>query len=117
MNAAEFFELVLERIEQHPRYKVLLDNAVAAQERLVLNYHTHGTGQPYCVSVGVYDGAIAMLGLTGEYREIAHIRGVGRDESECQPLMSVFAALLQQRFELRAVPRIELNGVALERGS
>ena len=53
----------MERIESHPRYGALMRNAVAAQEELVLNYHTHGAGQPYCVAVGVYDGAIAQLGI------------------------------------------------------
>lgn len=110
MNVEEFFGLVLNKIEAHPRYSVLLRNAVAAQEQLVLNYHTHGAGQPYCVSVGVYDGAIAMLDLRGEYREIAHIRGIGQTESECEPLMGAFSELLQERLQLRATPRIELNG-------
>lgn len=110
MDVVEFFGVVIEKIEQHPRYAVLMRNAVAAQEQLVLNYHTHGAGQPYCVSVGVYDGAIAQLGLLGEFREIAHIRGIGREESDCGPLMSAFAALLQQKYELRAEPRIYLGG-------
>jgi hypothetical protein len=110
MDPSEFFQLVLERIEQHPRYSVMLQNAVAAQEQLVLNYHTHGAGQPYCVSLGVLDAAIAQLSIEGEFREIAHVRGVGRDADECDPLMETFASLLQQRFELRHRPRILLQG-------
>lgn len=114
MDVVEFFGIVIDKIESHPRYGVLLRNAVAAQEQLVLNYHTHGAGQPYCVAIGVYDGAIAQLGLLGEFRELAHIRGVGREESECEPLMSVFASMLQQRYELRQTPRIHLAGQPLE---
>jgi hypothetical protein len=117
MTPVEFFHLVIERIEAHPRYGALMRNAVAAQEELVLNYHTHGAGQPYCVAVGVYDGAIAQLGILGEFREVAHIRGVGRDESECEPLMGLFAALLQQRYELAKTPRIYLAGAPFEPGS
>lgn len=117
MTPVEFFALVMERIESHPRYGALMRNAVAAQEELVLNYHTHGAGQPYCVAVGVYDGAIAQLGILGEFREIAHIRGVGREEAECEPLMSLFAALLQQRYELAKTPRIYLAGAPFESGS
>ncbi len=114
MNPAEFFALVIERIEQHPRYSMLMRNAVAAQEQLVLNYHTHGAGQPYCVAVGVYDGAIAQLGILGEFREVAHIRGVGREEAECEPLMGLFGALLQQHYELQKTPLIYLGGQPFE---
>lgn len=110
MEVDQFFSLVLDKIEAHPRYSVLMKNAVAAQERLILNYHTHGAGQPYCVSVGVYDGAIALLELRGEYREIAHIRGIGKEASDCEPLMSAFAALLRERYQLRQAPEIELDG-------
>ena len=112
----EFFEMVLARIEQHPRYAVLLRNAVAAQEALVLNYHCHAKGEPYCVSVGVYDGALPLMRIPGEYRELAHIRGIGREAADCEPLMGVFAELLQSRFALRSRPTIELDGRPLAQG-
>lgn len=107
----EFFEEVLRRIVQHPRYGVLLKNAVAAQELLILNYHNHAPGEPYCVAVGVYDASIAALGIQGEFRELAHIKGIAPVEEACEPLMSVFAQLLQERFALRQRPQIYLNGV------
>lgn len=106
----EFFEEVLRRIQQHPRYGVLLKNAVAAQEQLILNYHNHAPGEPYCVAVGVYDASIAALGIQGEFRELAHIKGIAPVEEACEPLMSVFAQLLQERFALRSRPQIYLNG-------
>ncbi len=110
----EFFEEVLRRIEQHPRYGVLLKNAVAAQEQLILNYHNHEPGGPYCVAVGVYDAAIAQLGIQGEFRELAHIKGIAPVEEACEPLMSVFADLLQGRFALRQRPQIYLNGAPFQ---
>jgi len=106
----EFFGEVLRRIEGHPRYSVLLRNAVAAQDQLILNYHNHAPGEPYCVSIGVYDAAIAALAIQGEFRELAHIRGIAPVEEACEPLMSVFASLLEQRFALRLRPQIYLNG-------
>lgn len=112
----EFFEEVLRRIEQHPRYGVLLRNAVEAQDQLVLNYHNHAPDQPYCVAIGVYDGAIAALGIEGEFRELAHIRGIADVEEACQPLMGAFAELLQSRFALKQTPRIYLNGRPFQGG-
>jgi hypothetical protein len=112
----EFFEEVLRRIEGHPRYSVLLRNAVAAQDQLILNYHNHAPGEPYCVSLGVYDAAIAALAIQGEFRELAHIRGIAPVEEACEPLMSVFASLLEQRFALRQRPQIYLNGAPFNAG-
>jgi hypothetical protein len=114
MDVREFFEMVIQKIEAHPRYAVLMKNAVAAQEKLILNYHTHGEGQPYCVAVGVFDGAVPLLDLGGEFREIAHIRGVGRAKEDCVPLMGTFSALLQQRYELRTAPAIYFDGAPYE---
>jgi hypothetical protein len=111
---AEFFAEVLRRIEQHPRYSILLRNAVAAQETLILNYHNHAPGEPYCVALGVYDASIAALGIQGEFRELAHIKGIAPLEEACEPLMSVFAALLVQRFGLRNRPQIYLNGAPFQ---
>jgi hypothetical protein len=113
MDPTELFQLVLDQIGQHPRYSVLLANAVAAQEQLILNYHAHAPGEPYCVSVGVLDGALPALNLPGEFRELAHVRGIGRDAGECELLMSTFASLLQQRYELRNRPKIYLQGEPL----
>jgi hypothetical protein len=67
------------------------------------------------VALGVYDGAIAQLGLRGEFRELAHVRGIGRDAADCGPLMQVFADALQRKYELRLAPRIELDGQPFER--
>lgn len=106
----EFFEIVLQRIEQHPRYSVLLRNAVAAQDQLVLNYHNHAPGESYCVAVGVFDASIEALGIEGEFRELAHIRGIAKELEACGPLMNGFASLLESRLGLRHRPRIYLNG-------
>jgi len=110
----EFFEVVLQRIEQHPRYSVLLRNAVAAQEQLILNYHNHAPNEPYCVAVGVFDASIEALGIEGEFRELAHIRGIARDEEACGPLMDGFATVLVNRLGLRKRPRTYLNGAPFE---
>jgi hypothetical protein len=56
MEVREFFEMVLERIEGHPAYSILMKNAVAAQDRSSSNTISHAPGQPFCVSVGVFDG-------------------------------------------------------------
>jgi hypothetical protein len=68
------------------------------------------------VALGVYDAAIAALAIQGEFRELAHIRGIAPVEEACEPLMSVLASLLERRFALRLRPQIYLNGAPFNAG-
>jgi hypothetical protein len=113
-----YFDLVLEKIAQHPSYAAAVRGAAADGRRLVLNYHTHGPGQGYCASVCARNEGLPDLGgvlrLGDELEELAHIRGVGREEAECRPMMEAFGALLRQRFRLDHAPAIWLDGRPLE---
>lgn len=108
-----FFDRAIERIEQHPSYSRSVRDAVEAGETLILNFHTHGPGQGYCASICVREGHVAALGLPGTLRELAHLRGIARDEEDCEPFMAVFGARLVERFRLAHVPETWLNGAPL----
>jgi hypothetical protein len=116
-----YFELVLEKIDQHPSYSAAVRGAAQQGRRLVLNYHTHGPGQGWCASVCARNEQVPDLGgvlrLGGELDELAHIRGVGREEAECRPLMEAFGALLRARYRLDHAPAIWLDGRPLEGGA
>jgi hypothetical protein len=109
-----YFDLVLDRIAEHPAYGEAVRQAAEAGRRLVLNYHTHGPGQGYCASVCARNEEVPDLGpllqLGGELEELAHIRGIGQEESECRPMMEVFGALLCDRYRLEQRPAIWLDG-------
>jgi len=112
------FGQVLEKISEHPTYADALSRAAGTGRRLVLNYHTHGPGQGYCVSVCARNEQLAglrdVLEPGDDLQELAHIRGIGREEAECRPLMGVFGALLRERYGLDHTPQIWLDGHLLE---
>jgi hypothetical protein len=115
-----FFDLVLERIDQHERYGPAVRRACEDGRTLALNYHTHGPEQGYCASVCALDAAALDLGgvlrLGGDLQELAHVRGVGRSEAECGPRMAVFASLLRARYRLTRDPEIYLDGQPWQAG-
>lgn len=113
MNGDEllhYFDIVCDKIAEHPSYSKNLDQAAAAGEELVLNYHTHGADQAYCVSVCTQNTTLASLGLAPPLHELAHIRGIGKSREECAARMSAFAARLVQRYRLARPPVVFLDG-------
>lgn len=109
-----FFDAVIDRIEEHDSYGPALRGAVAQGRALALNYHTHGTDQPYCASVCALEGQTVDLGgllrLGADLSELAHIRGVGPSADECGLRMAIFASLLRARYRLQRDPEIYLDG-------
>jgi len=106
----QYFDLVCDKIAAHPSYGAKLDDAVRAGRQLILNYHTHGPEQGYCVSVCVRSEALAQLGLAAPLEELAHIRGIGKTREECAPRMEAFAARLVARHGLELEPVVFLDG-------
>ncbi|HEV8112322.1 MAG TPA: hypothetical protein VGR31_06070 [Planctomycetota bacterium] len=106
----EYFDYVCDRIAAHPKYAANLESAARAGEQLILNYHTHGPGQDYCVSVCFRNEALARLGLPAPEEELAHIKGIGKTVEECGPRMDAFAARLAERYALKRKPVVFLNG-------
>lgn len=105
-----YFDIVCDKIAAHGSYGKNLEKAAADGEELVLNYHTHGADQAYCVSVCVRNATLSSLGLAAPLHELAHIRGIGATREECGPRMSAFAARLEQRYRLSRPPIVFLDG-------
>ena len=109
----EYFDHVCDKIAAHSSYSMKLDEAARVQAQLVLNYHTHGPGQGYCVSVCARDESLALLELPASQNELAHIRDIGKSREECGPLMEAFAERLVDRYGLKRRPVIFLDGAPL----
>ena len=109
-RSVAYFDGVLDKIAAHPRYGPALQKAVDEKRPLILNYHTHGPEQGWCVSVCTRDEKLAVFDLETPLEELAHIRGIAQREDECDPLMSVFSARLSKRYGLAAIPLVFLNG-------
>jgi hypothetical protein len=106
-----YFDLVCDKIAVHPSYSVKLEKAAGANEQLILNYHTHGPEQDYCASVCVASKARVEHGLQTPLEELAHIRGIGTSAEECGPRMAAFAARLVDRYGLKRMPLVFLDGL------
>jgi len=106
----QYFDLVCDKIDAHPSYGAKLEIAARQGDRLILNYHTHGPDQGYCVSVCVRNETLAQLGLPAPLEELAHIRGIGKEREDCGPRMEAFAARLVARHGLAREPIVFLDG-------
>jgi hypothetical protein len=105
------FERMIQLIEEHASYGPAMSEATRGQEQLILDYHTHGRGTGYCVSIArVKHTPLKILGQPDPLVELVHIRGVGEDESQCGELMEALGRELAQHYELHAAPLVYLNG-------
>lgn len=107
---AAFFDALLDKVGAHARYGPAVERAVEDGRELVLNYHSHGPQHGWCVSICTPGTGVPLLGLEAPLDELAHVRGVGREEAHCEPLMTILGERMVARFGLSAVPRIYLNG-------
>ncbi|MFT5052090.1 MAG: hypothetical protein ACI8QZ_003522 [Chlamydiales bacterium] len=107
------FENVVQKIIEHSSYGPAVQGAIAQGLPLALNYHTHGPGSGYCVSVcAVVEPLIEFLGKA-ELEELAHIRGLGQTEEECGPVTDAFAQAICQGLGVERTFQIYLNGAPL----
>ena len=107
------FENMIQLIEKHASYGPAMKEAAegGGREPLILDYHTHGRGSGYCVSIAKKKhNPLRILGQAEPLQELVHIRGVGEDEAQCEDLMGAFGRELVQHYHLQAPPLIYLNG-------
>ena len=110
-NPIAKFDNIISLVEQHQPYSLLVHEAIIEDDPLILNYHSHSPGQPYCVSLCKEVIDITHQGNHSQLVELAHIKEVGSDEASCYPLMSVFAQRLRKYYHLDYLPEIYLNGL------
>ena len=105
------FEEMIQQIERHASYGPAMREAAEGQVQLVLNYHTHREQMGDCVSIEKKKESILMTaGDAGSQAELVHIKGVGKEESQCFPLMSALGRELQEQYQLKHPPLVYLNG-------
>ena len=105
------FEGLIGLIEKHASYGPALLDAAKSGQRLILNYHTHGGPTGYCVSIGVKKAnPLAFLGQAEPMQELAHIKGVGKEEAQGRAMMTEFGAELMAHYGLKEAPLFYLNG-------
>lgn len=104
-------EPLAEKIGAHPRYGPALAEAVAQGAPLILNYHTHGAPEDFCVSVCTRaPNPLQILGQGEELIELAHVKSFGRTLEDCVPLCVALGEALAARYRLAQLPGIYLNG-------
>lgn len=109
------FETLIRKIEAHPTYGPAVRQAASEQWPLVLDYHSHGDPSAWCVAICTkQDNLIPLLGGPERLQELAHVRGLGRSEDQCLPLMAPLGRELREHYELEQNPAIYKNGAPLE---
>ncbi len=105
------FERMIQLIEGHASYGPAMKEAALGKLQLILDYHTHGRGTGYCVSIAKKKSSpLRILGQAEPLLELVHIKGVGEDESQCDDLMGTLGRELVQHYQLELPPLVYLNG-------
>jgi hypothetical protein len=105
------FEKMIQLIEAHATYGPAMTEAAHANAQIILDYHTHGRGTGYCVSIAKKKHTpLRILGQAEPLIELVHIKGVGEEEAQCDELMGAFGRELAQHYQLQGTPLIYLNG-------
>ena len=105
------YERLIQQIEEHATYAPAMRDAVARGAQLILNYHNHAPGQPYCISICVKaDSVLPVLGQDVPVDELVHVKGFGQNESQCRELVVPLAEELVAHYGLKERPEIVLNG-------
>ena len=109
------FEVLVQKIVEHSKYGPAMEEAVAGNAPLVLNYHNHLGESSYCVSICVREHNPVKLLDTGEETlvELAHIQGIGKDEADCVPLTKAFSEALCKHYKIERPLGFYLNGKPL----
>jgi hypothetical protein len=104
-------ESVFNQIKEHTQYHQSIVDAVNSELDVSLNYHNHPGEPGYCVSI--LSEKIDLLTLTEDRKslvELAHIKNIGTKEDDCVPLMSYFGKSLKEKYKLKQLPDVYLNG-------
>lgn len=112
MSARDRYGALLARILEHPRYGPAMEEAVARQATLVLNYHSHQGNERFCVSIcEKLEGAIEVLDIgLGKLRELVHVEGFGSSREDYLPLCGELARALVSHYGLAKPPLLYLEG-------
>jgi hypothetical protein len=106
----KFMDDLIQKIEGHDKYGPAMKAAAQAQKPIILDYHTHGPGQDYCLSIKTKKAGLPVLGQAPQLEELAHIKGLGKTLDEGIPIMGVLGEQMQAYYKLQSLPSIFING-------
>lgn len=109
----EWIEHILDKLEEHAGYGPAMKASHARGDRWILNYHSHGAGQPFCISICWRQEKLAVFGLPAPLEELAHIRAFGQTAEQCVPMSKTFGEHLLERYPGAREPLIFFQGEPL----
>jgi hypothetical protein len=109
----DWFERILDKLHEHPSYSRAVADSHARGDQWILNYHSHGEGQPFCVSICWRAEKLAIFGLPAPLEELAHIRSFGQTAEQCVPMSKAFGEALLERYPGAKEPLIFFQGEPL----
>jgi hypothetical protein len=109
----EWIERILDKLQEHPTYGRAVETSHARGDQWVLNYHSHGAGQPFCISLCWRAEKLAIFGLPAPLEELAHIRAFGQTAEQCLPMSLAFGEALLERYPGAKQPLIFFQGEPL----
>ena len=112
MNESPKFEGLIQKILLHSKYGPAMEEALAGNVPLVLNYHNHRGESSYCVSIcAKLQSPVKLLDTDQEtLEELVHIEGFGKSEADCLPLAKAFSEALCKHYKIEGPLEIYLNG-------
>ena len=112
MNESSKFEGLLQKIVHHSKYGPAMEEALANNIPLVLNYHNHRGESSYCVSIcAELQSPVKLLDTDqATLDELVHIEGFGKNEADCLPLSEALSEALCGYYEIEGPLQIYLNG-------
>lgn len=106
-NLIAWLDRLIQKIEAHTTYGPAMRKAVEDKRLLVLNYHTHGPGHGYCLSIMSRPHAgLQLLGQAPAMKELVHVRGFARTAEEGEPLLKLLSERLVEYYHLEKLPEI-----------
>ena len=108
-----WIERILDKLQEHPTYGPAVQTSRTRGDQWILNYHSHGEGQPFCISLCWRAEKLAIFGLPAPLEELAHIRACGQTADQCLPLSKAFSERLLERYPGAKVPLIFFQGEPL----
>ena len=102
---------IIDKLKIHPQYNRSIEDAVSSDLDISLNYHTHPDEDSYCVSILSEKIDLVIFSENKQsFVEMAHIRGIGKSEEDCIPLMTYLGKKLKEVYILKKLPDVYLNG-------
>ena len=102
---------IIDKLKIHPQYNRSIEDAVSSDLDISLNYHTHPDEDSYCVSILSEKIDLVVLSENKQsFVEMAHIRGIGKSEEDCIPLMTYLGKKLKEVYIFKKLPDVYLNG-------